>query len=204
MEESKEHAILIAAIHEFAVKGYAQASTNQIAQSAGASKGLIFHYYGYKEKLFEESVNYALDFSMKALDFKKWDLSDDLMEKLKGYCEQELLFCKNYPDFYQLIVQAFTRPPKQLTDKMGRLFKDLQLMVPQFINQMINALDLKDDVDTKTLQHVLFSHYQYYSSQAMDHLKKHPETTIDELRPFINQYLAMNAMSLRGLQKHDK
>lgn len=203
MEESKEKAILTAAIHEFAVKGFDQASTNQIAKSAGASKGLIFHYYDSKEKLFEASINYALDFSMKELDFKKWDMEGNLIEKLKGYCEQEFLFCKKYPDIYQLLIAAFTKPPKQLSEKLTNLFTELMAMAPEFFQKVIDRLDLKDDVDTNTLQAVLMSHYQFYSGQSMGYLKEHPDATIDELKPLIDQFLNMLAMSLRGLLKNE-
>lgn len=203
MEESKEKAILAAAIHEFAVNGFDQASTNQIAKASGASKGLIFHYYDSKEKLFEASVNEAIDFSMKKFDFRTWDLTDDLIKKLSVLCEQEVLFCRDYPDIYRLTVTAFTRPPKLLTSKMSKLFGKLSSMAPQFFNQVINSLNLKDDVDTNVLQAVLQSHYNYYSSQSMGYLTEHPEATIDDVKPIIDRFLEMLKMSLRGLLKDE-
>lgn len=203
MEASKEKAILTAAIHEFAEKGFDQASTNRIAKQAGVSKGLIFHYYESKEKLFEECVNDAIDFSMKKLDYETWDLSSHLMVKLKQYSEQELMFYKDYPDVYQLIVSAFSRPPKKLSGKMGRLFTELSSLAPQFLKKMIDGLDLKDDVDTTTLLAVLQSHCNYYSAQVMGYLKIHPGAGIDELKPIIKQFLDMMAMSLRGLLKNE-
>lgn len=202
MEESKENAILTASIHEFAEKGFEQASTNQIAKSAGTSKGLIFHYYESKERLYEACVLYAIDFSMKELDFDNWKMTDNAIEDLKRYCEQEFLFCKRYPDIYQLIVTAFTRPPEKLTAKMTDLFRELESMAPQFISEIIGGLDLKDDVDTDTLQAVLQSHYNYYSSQAMGYFKFHPEAGIEDVRPFVDQFLAMLSMSLQGLLKN--
>jgi AcrR family transcriptional regulator len=204
MEESKEKAILTAAIHEFAVRGFDQASTNQIAKASGVSKGLIFHYYDSKEKLFEASVNEALDFSMKEFNFDKWDLTGDLIKKLRDLCEQELLFCRNYPDIYRLMITAFTRSPKPLADKMSKLFGELTSMAPQFFRRFIDSLNLKDDVDTDVLQAVFQSHYNYYSSQSMGYLTEHPEAPIDDVKPIIDQFLDMLAMSLRGLVKDEQ
>lgn len=204
METSKERAILNAAIHEFADKGFEQASTNHIAKQADVSKGLIFHYYASKEKLFEACVNDAIDFSMKKLDYEKWDLSTHLMEKLKQYGEQELLFYKDYPDVYQLIVSAFARPPETLSGEMTRLFTELSALAPQFFKKLIGGLDLKDDVDPATLLAVLQSHCNYYSAQVMGYLKIHPGAGIDELKPLIRQFLDMMAMSLRGLLKNEQ
>ncbi|GGL59972.1 TetR/AcrR family transcriptional regulator [Sporolactobacillus putidus] len=204
MEESKEDAILAAAIHEFAEKGFEQASTNQIAKSAGVSKGLVFHYYGSKEKLFEESVIYAINFSMKELDYNKWDLTGNVIDKFKKYCEQEIQFCKNYPDIYKLVVTAFTRPPKELTERMTSLFSEMESLVPEFFKKLIDGFDLKDNVDRGTLQAVLQSHYYYYLNQSMGYFKLHHEAKIDDLRPFIDQFLAMISMSLRGLLKNEQ
>ncbi|WP_100489288.1 TetR/AcrR family transcriptional regulator [Sporolactobacillus pectinivorans] len=204
MEETKEKAILTAAIHEFAVKGFAQASTNRIAKSAGVSKGLVFHYYDSKEKLFEESVVYAIHFSMDELDYNQWDFTGNVIGNFKKYSEQELQFCKNYPDIYQLVLTAFTRPPKELTDKMTKLFKEMESLVPEFFKKMIDGFDLKDNVDLDTLQAVLQSHYYYYSNLSLGYLKLHPETKIDDLRPFTDQFLAMISMSLRGLLKNEE
>ncbi|WP_010632484.1 TetR/AcrR family transcriptional regulator [Sporolactobacillus vineae] len=204
MEASKEETILTAAIHEFAEKGFEQASTNRIAKQAGVSKGLIFHYFESKEKLFEACVNDAIAFSMKKLDYEKWDLCTHLMEKLKQYSEQELLFYKDYPDVYQLIISAFASPPEKLSGKMSRLFTELSALAPQFLKKLIDGLDLKDDVDPVTLLAVLQSHCNYYSAQAMGYLKVHPGASIDALKPIINQFLDMMAMSLRGLLKNER
>ena len=44
--------ILAAALREFGERGYAESSTNRICREAGLSKGLLFHHFGSKEKLF--------------------------------------------------------------------------------------------------------------------------------------------------------
>ncbi|EMV4835388.1 helix-turn-helix transcriptional regulator, partial [Listeria monocytogenes] len=50
--DEKRLKILEAAMGEFTEKGYQAASTNKICEKAGVSKGLIFHYFGSKEKLY--------------------------------------------------------------------------------------------------------------------------------------------------------
>lgn len=42
--KDKKEAILEAALEEFAIGGYENASTNKIVEKAGISKGLLFHY----------------------------------------------------------------------------------------------------------------------------------------------------------------
>ncbi|STY42091.1 HTH-type transcriptional repressor AcnR [Listeria booriae] len=63
--EDKRAKILDVAVEEFASHGYKAASTNRICEVAGVSKGLIFHYFGSKEKLYTAAVTYSVDLVME-------------------------------------------------------------------------------------------------------------------------------------------
>lgn len=52
LDAQRRDAILNAALKEFAVRGYDNASTNVIAKEAGISKALMFHYVSSKQELF--------------------------------------------------------------------------------------------------------------------------------------------------------
>lgn len=203
MPDSKEQAILEAAIHEFAIKGFERTSTNQIAKMAKVSKGLVFHYYKTKEKLYEASVLYAIEITMAELDFDYKKFLYKGIAGLKKLCELELIFFRKYPKIVQLITTAFINPPKNLTDKMEKLLKDLISLAPQFAREWIQGLDLKEDVDRTVLEGVFLSHYQYYFNQAWRYFKQHPEAPFEDVKPFFDEFLAMLSMSLRGLVKDD-
>ncbi|RYL90932.1 TetR/AcrR family transcriptional regulator [Sporolactobacillus sp. THM19-2] len=204
MDESKEKAILMAAVHEFAVKGFDQASTNQMARSAGVSKGLIFHYFESKEKLFEASVDYALKFTLKELDYENWHLTKHVIADIKQICEAEFRFYKTYPDIYRFILSALIRPPKTLSVKMKKLFRELMDTTPAFVEQTIDRLDLKEGVDREVLKAVLVSHYDYYAKETLGYFKTHPGATFEEIMPYVDKLLAMLTMSLHGLVKNDE
>jgi AcrR family transcriptional regulator len=54
-------AILVAARTAFAEKGYDGASIRAIATSAGVDPALVHHYFGTKDKLFLEAMNFPVD-----------------------------------------------------------------------------------------------------------------------------------------------
>ncbi|MFT8318910.1 MAG: TetR/AcrR family transcriptional regulator [Sporolactobacillus sp.] len=203
MDPAKEKAILTAALHEFAAKDFESASTNQIAKTAGVSKGLVFHYYESKEKLYEACVSDAVRFTMEELDYENLNFSQKPLIELRKFCESEFIFCSNYPDITRLLTGAMLRPPKACSKKMQQLFTRLMEMVPDFFNKLIDALNLKEDVDRKTLLAVLQSHHSYYSAKALGYFSRHPEANVEEARPFVDEFLAMLAMSLQGLQKDE-
>ena len=57
---SKEKIINVA-LEEFALNGYKATSTNAICKNAKISKGLLYHYYGSKEVLYLNVLQYTLD-----------------------------------------------------------------------------------------------------------------------------------------------
>jgi len=59
LEPDKQERILNAAMTEF-LNGYKKASTDNIVREAGISKGLLFHYFGTKENLYNFLVDYAV------------------------------------------------------------------------------------------------------------------------------------------------
>src|SRR5579885_3842871 len=49
-------AVLAAAEEEFARHGLEAARTEEIAERSGVTKGMIYHYFGSKEKLYEAAL----------------------------------------------------------------------------------------------------------------------------------------------------
>lgn len=81
LDEERKLQIINAALKEFSINGYDNASTNVIAKESGLSKSLLFHYVGSKRELFLYLYNYAIT---KILDdfFGSIDLSQrDMLER---------------------------------------------------------------------------------------------------------------------------
>ena len=55
--DERREAVLIAATHEFAVKGLHGASTEDIARAAGISQPYLFRLFGTKKELFKATVS---------------------------------------------------------------------------------------------------------------------------------------------------
>ena len=55
--ELTRHKILVAAVDEFAARGYAGARVDRIAASAGVNKRMIYHHFGNKLGVFEAALS---------------------------------------------------------------------------------------------------------------------------------------------------
>ncbi len=71
--------ILDAAAEVFAEKGFARATTKEIAGKAGVSEGTIYNYFGSKEDLLIELMNRLGDIQLRRMHFS----SDQLDQALK-------------------------------------------------------------------------------------------------------------------------
>ena len=94
--------IMRAAIAEFGRVGYVAASTNEIVKNAKVSKGLLFHYFTNKEKLYNACQLHALEqysqFMAEHITFTSTDLFDRILEALRVKMD---FGCKN-PEFLAL------------------------------------------------------------------------------------------------------
>ena len=67
VKKDKQDAIINAALHTFALKGYKDASTDVIVKEAGISKGLLFHYFTSKQGLYDFICDYSTKYMILEL-----------------------------------------------------------------------------------------------------------------------------------------
>lgn len=88
----KEEYILVCAERVFAEKGFAGASTREIARQAGANISMISYYFGSKEKLyeriFEERMTASLSFAQGILEAESLNAWEKLLAIVERYAER--------------------------------------------------------------------------------------------------------------------
>src|SRR5690625_3469620 len=89
-EPKKRDVILNAALKEFSLKGFDNASTNVIAKEAGISKGLMFHYINSKKDLFLFLYDYCADrINKEYIDLMNFNEKDIFKRLRKSYIRSE-------------------------------------------------------------------------------------------------------------------
>ena len=71
--EKRRWEILETALELFTQSGYAETRISDIAEKAGISVGLLFHYFGSKQGLYEELVRIGLEGPAQVIDFDDSD-----------------------------------------------------------------------------------------------------------------------------------
>src|SRR5690625_1674401 len=102
-EPKKRVVILNAALKEFSLKGFDNASTNVIAKEAGISKGLMFHYINSKKDLFLFLYDYCTDkINKKYLDLMNFN-EKDIFERLRQSYILQIGLLQQYPWIFDFI-----------------------------------------------------------------------------------------------------
>ncbi|NLM06961.1 MAG: TetR/AcrR family transcriptional regulator [Tissierellia bacterium] len=68
LSKEKRKQILDGAMMEFSRYGFEKTSVQQIADAAGISKSMVFHYFGNKVQLYNFLVIYTCDYSLEKID----------------------------------------------------------------------------------------------------------------------------------------
>jgi AcrR family transcriptional regulator len=101
LRETKRRQILDAAIECFATTGYHAVSINELAEHAGISKGLLYHYFSSKSDLLKFIFREIMSVMMQLFDPEGLgEIDGDLLEKYFGrlvrHMKSNLLMWKMY------------------------------------------------------------------------------------------------------------
>lgn len=107
LKKEKQDRFINAALKLFAENGYRKASTDEIVRQAGISKGLLFHYFGSKQGLYEFVYQYSTKYirmeQARVLPADETDFFE--IERLLETAKRNIMY--TYPYMYVFVNRAF-------------------------------------------------------------------------------------------------
>lgn len=120
IRDERREQILMAAAQVFARKGLAATKIAEVAALAGASHGLVYHYFPSKEELFAALVERAL-FGATFVSQGALAQPGSPLDQLRWMLTLMLGGVQQQPDFFLVMVQAVT------SDAVPRATRDLAI-----------------------------------------------------------------------------
>lgn len=181
-EESRQR-VLDAAIREFGHYGYRGASTNRICAESGLSKGLLFHYYKSKDRLFLAALERCADEFKQAID--RFSLEQACsVELLAQFHRYYIDYFAAHPDHYRVISLLFSdeiQPDSTwLSERRAAFERERSLALRLFLNRCV----LKQEVDREAAYELL--------SLALEHIQQ--KYIADLRRPDSQRSVVLAAM----------
>ena len=155
LDPDKRDRILIAAMKEFAEKGYEKASTNEIVNGAQISKGLLFHYFKNKKQLYMFLYDYALEFMITEF-YKRIDMQErDLFKIIKNAGRVKLEIMKKNPHVFPFLQVTYLETSPEVKDELN--MKGMQALQTNMQKTFENAdvSKLKPGLDLQTVTNII-------------------------------------------------
>jgi len=146
LDEGKQERIINAGLKEFTA-GYKNALTDNIVKEAGISKGLIFHYFGTKEGLYNFLIDYAVDIIQKEFVDKVHIVHTDVLENIwqLSLLKGELSF--RYPALFDFVANAYIDTTAPGDNKLVLRQGESQARLTEQIFSRIDYSLFRDDID---------------------------------------------------------
>jgi len=156
LEPEKQERILNAAMTEF-LHGFKKASTDNIVREAGISKGLLFHYFGTKERLFHFLIDYAID----TVKHEYLDLVNVCQPDILNSIWQSSLLKKDlsvrFPSIFDFLTNAYVEEKTSGNNASSALekFNKMSGAVIAEIYAHADGSLFRDDVDKQTAMNII-------------------------------------------------
>ena len=154
-KERREADILSASIRVMAAKGYHQTRISDIAQEAGVAYGLVYHYFGSKEKILRAILENIWERFGQRIE-RITARNRSTVEKLSMISDYMLDTCIARPDIIQLLVQEIVRARNIENLPDMEIVRRIMGMIESIVAEGISEGELPPDSDSRLLALTLF------------------------------------------------
>ncbi|MDQ0087560.1 AcrR family transcriptional regulator [Paenibacillus anaericanus] len=159
----RQKQIINGALKVFAASSYRQASTIDIAEEAGISKGLLFHYFKNKKELYLYLYEYCINLAINEIegnrDIEETDFFQILMHSQRSKCK----LMKEHRYMYDFLVKVYTENDLEMVEEIVQYSRPwIASNFRQFLDK-VDTSNFKDGVDVP----LLFQSIQWCSDGFM-------------------------------------
>lgn len=152
----KQQKIINAGFRIFSKYDYKKASTEEIAQEADISKGLLFHYFENKLGLYCFLYEYATKFVANELDSSGDDEETDFFKFIIEKNIEKVKVMKKHPYLYQFVLKSFYDKTPDVSQKISSYNQDYIMTI---ISQRFSKVDFskfKDNINVQLVIKMLY------------------------------------------------
>lgn len=172
--EEKQKLIINAAIGAFAANGYKKTSINDIAQSAGISKSMVFHYFGSKKALYLFLLGYCSDLLSAAMT-DSWN--SDFFERIKKAIKIKLSVMSEYPSLLLFLGGVYSEKDKAVQNEITMFLHKNKDLSNQTAMDGVDVFKFKPNIDIN----LVFKILQYFTEGYLSKAPVKDETDIMSL-----------------------
>ncbi|MEX1377533.1 MAG: TetR/AcrR family transcriptional regulator [Eubacteriales bacterium] len=185
----KRDRILNSALEEFSRYGYNNTSTNNIVESAEISKGLLYHYFGSKDRLYSLLKEFAVELAYKdVIDSLNWNVSD-IYERVKEYYKIKIKIAREYPYLFRFIDSlAYEMGERELEDYIT---KSSSSLYKNLLTYNIDFTKFDDEIDVRKSVNIIQWTIEKYVDKAIGDLIHFGKMDEEAIWKHIDEYIVI-------------
>lgn len=138
--------ILAAAVQEFALKGYDNASLNTVCSENGISKGIIYHYFKDKDELYLLCLQECFSALCEYLTEVRMIFNGNVKECLDKYFDARLKFFVSNTLYWGLFCDASLNPPIHLISEIREVRSAFDTLNIAILTQLLKDSKLRPEL----------------------------------------------------------
>jgi len=146
LPQEKQDRILNAALRSFGENGYMHAITDDIAASAGISKGLLFHYFHNKRELLQYVYEYSIRFVRQKMSEHNLVAEKDFFRMMVNTHRAKLEIMHTHPYIFDFLMNIFLRRDQEASEVVNSFNVDFIINQREGILRMIDRSKFKEGV----------------------------------------------------------
>lgn len=150
LEAEKQERIINAALKEFARNGYEKASTNEIVEEAGISKGSLFNYFNSKKELYMFLLDYVAEMIEKIYAQVDWN-ETDFFERMRQMGLVKFKVYKRFPQAFDFLKALAHEDADEVKCEIRKMGKDLIERGLERGYQNIDWSKFREDIDREKM-----------------------------------------------------
>ena len=179
LKPQRRDSILNAALKEFVLRGFDNASTNVIAKDAGISKPLMFHYVNNKQDLFLFVYDYFSELLEKEY-FLKMDFSEkDIFQRLRRSYLLQLDLIKQYPWIFEFHKLSVATNSDEVNKALEEKANKKQLSCSEQIFDVIDISKFRSNLDIEKCKQFILWVNIGFTTQILDNIRDSQTSDFD-------------------------
>ena len=116
----KQQAVLNAGFHVFSQNSYKKSPMSEIAEAAGISKSLIFHYFTNKKELYLFLWDTSARITVEEMEKNGCYEQADLFDSMEKGMQVKLELMRKYPDIGMFAIRAFYEKDPEVREEVHK------------------------------------------------------------------------------------
>lgn len=191
LEPDRRDIILNAALKEFSMKGFDDASTNVIAKEAGISKGLMFHYIKSKKDFFLFLYEYCTErINNEYLDLMNFN-EKDIFKRLRQSYVLQIELLQQHPWIFDFIKMTDITDSDEINKKLEEKMDEKLARCHEEMFDIVDETKFRKGLNLERCKQVIFWTNVGFTNQILEDIRhsKISELNYDKILGDLDGYL---------------